>query len=111
MKNYFSGELERHLSACNFLPKDYARSNRIKFITIEDSGTTGLDGATGEDGSSPEKGNNFYDFWWREGMSGKRGREAGRWGLGYFPMQEVSKDPALRPTLVLAIKLAIPTSG
>lgn len=90
-KNYFSSELEQHLKACNFLPKDYARLNRIKFITIEDSGTTGLDGATGEDGSSPEKGNNFYDFWWREGMSGKRGREAGRWGLGKTTFHMASK--------------------
>lgn len=90
-KKYFTNELERHLSACNFLPKDYASANRIRFITIEDSGTTGLDGATGEDGSSPEKGNNFYDFWWREGMSGKRGREAGRWGLGKTTFHMASK--------------------
>lgn len=89
--NYFSSELEHHLGACNFLPKDYGRSNRIKFIAIEDFGTTGLDGATGEDGSRPEKGNNFFDFWWREGMSGKRGREAGRWGLGKTTFHMASK--------------------
>lgn len=91
VRNYFSSELEHHLSAFNFLPKDYGRANRIKFIAIEDFGTTGLDGATGEDGSSPEKGNNFFDFWWREGMSGKRGREAGRWGLGKTTFHMASK--------------------
>lgn len=90
-RNYFSRELEHHLGACNFLPQDYVRSNRIKFIAIEDFGTTGLDGATGEDGSRPEKGNNFFDFWWREGMSGKRGREAGRWGLGKTTFHMASK--------------------
>ena len=90
-KNYFSSELEHHLGACNFLPKDYASSNPIKFIAIEDFGTTGLDGATGEDGSRPEKGNNFFDFWWREGMSGKKGREAGRWGLGKTTFHMASK--------------------
>lgn len=90
-RTYFSSELEHHLGACNFLAKDYVSSNRIKFIAIEDFGTTGLDGATGEDGSRPEKGNNFFDFWWREGMSGKRGREAGRWGLGKTTFHMASK--------------------
>jgi hypothetical protein len=90
-RKYFSSELEQHLSACNFLPQDYVRSNRIKFIAIEDFGTSGLDGATGEDGSRPEKGNNFFDFWWREGMSGKRGREVGRWGLGKTTFHMASK--------------------
>jgi hypothetical protein len=79
--DYFNG-LESHLKACNLLPPDYKEGNRVSFLTIEDFGTTGLDGITGEDGSRPEKGNNFFDFWWREGMSGKSGGVAGRWGLG-----------------------------
>lgn len=91
VRDYFSSELEHHLDSCNFLPKDYSKANRIKFIAIEDFGTTGLDGATGEDGSRPEKGNNFFDFWWREGMSGKSGREAGRWGLGKTTFHMASK--------------------
>lgn len=79
--DYFNG-LESHLEACNLLPSDYNNGDRVTFLTIEDFGTTGLDGITGEDGSRPERGNNFFDFWWREGMSGKGGRVAGRWGLG-----------------------------
>ncbi len=90
-RSYFIGRLESHLKACDILPQDYRISDRIRFLTIEDFGTTGLDGATGEDGRRPEKGNNFFDFWWREGMSGKRGREAGRWGLGKTTFHIASK--------------------
>lgn len=89
--NYLSGDLEQHLKACDLLPADYKELNRVRFITIEDFGTTGLDGATGKDGGSPEKGNNFYDFWWREGMSGKSGHQAGRWGLGKTTFHIASK--------------------
>lgn len=81
MMDYFEG-LESHLTACNLLPSEYNNDDKVTFLTIEDFGTTGLDGITGEDGRRPEKGNNFFDFWWREGMSGKSGRVVGRWGLG-----------------------------
>lgn len=79
VKSYFE-KLETHLVASNLLPSDY-ENPMISFLTIEDFGTTGLDGATGEDGSRPEK-SNFFDFWWREGKSHKSGKEGGRWGLG-----------------------------
>lgn len=53
----------------------------LRFLTIEDFGTTGLDGDIGDGERRPE-GSNFYDFWYREGISRKAGRKAGRWGLG-----------------------------
>ena len=90
-RDYLSSNLEQHLKICYLLPDDYKESNRIRFVIVEDFGTTGLDGATGEDGCRPEKGNNFYDFWWREGISGKGGREAGRWGLGKTTFHMISK--------------------
>jgi len=90
-RDYLGGNLERHLETCSYLAPDYKESTRFSFITIEDFGTTGLDGATGEDGRRPEKGNNFYDFWCREGISGKGGREAGRWGLGKTTFHMISK--------------------
>lgn len=81
VRDYFD-DLEPHLRACNLQPPDYSNSDRISFLTIEDFGTTGLDGATGEDGRRPRERSNFYNFWWYEGKSRKSGREAGRWGLG-----------------------------
>ncbi|MBT9147253.1 MAG: hypothetical protein DDT32_01006 [Syntrophomonadaceae bacterium] len=72
-----------HLAACEFNLPDLTREASLHFLTIEDFGTTGLDGATGEGATRPEKGtSNFFDFWWREGISGKKETRAGRWGLG-----------------------------
>ena len=83
VKQYFDS-LIPHIKACGLPEHIYTNPSisMISFLTIEDFGTTGLDGKTGEDGSFPPKGNNFYDFWWREGGSGKSGQKAGRWGLG-----------------------------
>lgn len=83
VKQYFDS-LIPHIKACNLPVNIYSNPSisTIPFLIIEDFDTTGLDGRTGEDGSFPPKGNNFYDFWWREGGSGKSGQKAGRWGLG-----------------------------
>lgn len=59
----------------------------MKCLVAEDYGTTGLDGPT-----NPDAGyGNFYNFWWREGMSQKIGQRAGRWGLGKTTFHIVSK--------------------
>lgn len=72
-----------HLCASDFdLPCD---SGKISFLTIEDFGTTGLNGDTGRSDS------NFYNFWWREGISDKSGRSGGRWGLGKTTFHLVSQ--------------------
>lgn len=77
----FTCDLDRHLKACKLFPESLKNRN-INYLVIEDFGTTGLDGLTFEDGFRPEKKSNFYNFWWCEGKSLKKGIEAGRWGLG-----------------------------
>lgn len=88
-KKFFDG-LEDHLLSANFYPSELGR-DEVPFITIEDFGTTGLDGFTGEDGKRPEGKNNFYNFWWYEGKSEKTGKERGRWGLGKTTFHVASK--------------------
>jgi hypothetical protein len=78
--NQYFETLEPHLEASS-IPANSSHNGEMTFLTIEDFGTTGLDGSTGEDGSRPEK-SNFFDFWFREGISRKGGGVAGRWGLG-----------------------------
>jgi len=91
VEQYLLGLID-HLRACDLLPQEYTSSDFLRFLTIEDFGTTGLDGPTGEKGPRPEKGrSNFFDFWWREGISGKKKTRAGRWGLGKTTFHIVSK--------------------
>jgi hypothetical protein len=77
----FLSNLENHLKATNFHFSG-VNNDVIPYLAIEDFGTTGLDGKTGEDGDFPGGKNNFYNFWWWEGKSGKSGKDRGRWGLG-----------------------------
>lgn len=86
----FFRNLENHLMATNFYPSELER-DEVPFITIEDFGTSGLDGATGEGGERPDGKNNFYNFWWYEGKSEKTGKERGRWGLGKTTFHVASK--------------------
>lgn len=90
VRDYLGGDLECHLKACE-LPSPDTIPDRMRFLAIEDFGTSGLDGPTGEDGHRPEERSNFYNFWWCEGKSKKSGREAGRWGLGKTTFHIVSK--------------------
>jgi len=90
LREYFDG-LKDHLQASNFPLTHFESSDTIPFLTVEDFGTTGLDGVTGEDGRRPEERSNFYNFWWCEGKSLKRGQEAGRWGLGKTTFHIVSR--------------------
>jgi len=78
-------DIIQRLRACQFQFPESPTS--VPYLTIEDFGTTGLDGAV-----EPDAGNgNFYNFWWREGISQKTGRKAGRWGLGKTTFHIVSK--------------------
>jgi hypothetical protein len=77
--------LAPHLEACGFpVP---GSDTPAHYLTIEDYGTTGLDGSV-EPGVAA---GNFYNFWWREGISEKSGQKAGRWGLGKTTFHIVSK--------------------
>jgi hypothetical protein len=72
-------DLNPHLSACNIKTRYYPER---EILIIEDFGTTGLDGEITWSGQCPPQSSNFYDFWWSEGRSEKRGTKAGRWGVG-----------------------------
>jgi len=83
--------LNSHLEAAVLLPAAYNGSETIKFIVIEDFGTSGLDGEVYERPTErPARRSNFYNFWWCEGKSYKAGKEAGRWGLGKTTFHMIS---------------------
>jgi hypothetical protein len=78
--------LKKHLDAAGFYPDTSIQQN-IRYIILEDYGTTGLDGEI-----KPEiREGNFYNFWWREGISEKSNMKCGRWGLGKVTFYVVSE--------------------
>jgi len=86
INNFLDNELKDHLSACSLIdggkyPED------ISYIVLEDFKTTGLDGPYDYDA----RDGNFYNFWWREGISEKGGKRAGRWGLGKITYHILSR--------------------
>ena len=87
---YLAG-LKDHLIESRYYPEDFESCNSVRFLTIEDFGTSGLDGNIGE-GQRPKKGeSNFWDFWWREGISGKQATKLGSFGLGKTTFHLTSK--------------------
>jgi hypothetical protein len=88
---FITRELESHLEACQIIGDEYRNRDRFSFVTIEDFGTTGLDGSITKKVDPLESRSNYYNFWWREGISKKKGKEAGRWGLGKTTFHMASK--------------------
>ncbi|MDG6999569.1 MAG: hypothetical protein JRN15_10685 [Nitrososphaerota archaeon] len=86
---YLKG-LSEHLKAAGFPEPHSLSSEFLRTICIEDFGTKGLTGSFNASDQRPEV-SNYYDFWWREGKSSKKGREAGRWGLGKNTFHLASK--------------------
>lgn len=84
--NFLDNTLKEHLIACNIL-HGHEYPEFIPFLILEDFGTTGLDGPYNPDA----RDGNFYNFWWREGISQKTEQKAGRWGLGKITFHIVSK--------------------
>jgi len=83
---FLDNTLKSHLKPCGFI-KDVEYPLEISYLLLEDFNTTGLDGPyepNAEDG-------NFYNFWWREGISDKSGQRGGRWGLGKTTYHIISK--------------------
>ena len=78
--DYYS-ELVPHVRSCGF-PFNPETKPEFRYLAIEDFGTIGLDGPITRTGLKSKGRSNYYDFWWREGISLKEGRDAGRWGLG-----------------------------
>jgi hypothetical protein len=83
---FLDNTLKSHLNACDLIDSVEYPEN-MSCLVLEDFDTTGLDGPYEPDARS----GNFYNFWWREGISEKRGRRAGRWGLGKTTFHIVSK--------------------
>lgn len=79
----FLDGLQPHLSACNF--GNLSLCDNISYLVLEDFETTGLNGDTKWPSDS-----NFSKFWHGEGTSLKRGRMAGRWGLGKTTFHMIS---------------------
>jgi hypothetical protein len=71
---FYEGLIE-HSKMANTYPNELKDLKSMPILLIEDFGTTGLDGPFNKPG-------NFFNFWWREGISGKTGKSRGRWGLG-----------------------------
>jgi len=86
IEGFLDNTLKKHLIACGLLFKDYPVD--IKCLLLEDFGTSGLDGDYRPDAKD---NGNFYNFWWREGISQKLGQKAGRWGLGKTTFHLISK--------------------
>jgi hypothetical protein len=84
--NFLDDTLKSHLNACDLIDSGEYPEN-ISCLVLEDFNTTGLDGSYEPDAKS----GNFYNFWWREGISEKKGQRAGRWGLGKTTFHIVSK--------------------
>lgn len=83
---FLGDELKKHLIACGFLKDNHFPEN-IPCLLLEDFGTTGLNG----DYDPGAGAGNFYNFWWREGISEKTQGKAGRWGLGKTTFHIISK--------------------
>ena len=78
------GGLNRHLTAPdNGLLEPPDAGDPLRFLAIEDFGTTGLTGDVSQlDIRDDDEQNNFFYFWRNIGRSGKSGDQLGSWGLG-----------------------------
>jgi len=79
--NPYYSDLLSHVQSCGF-KLDAATKDEFTYLLIEDFGTRGLDGPITRTEVSDGQKSNYYNLWWREGISRKEGRDAGRWGLG-----------------------------
>jgi RNA polymerase-interacting CarD/CdnL/TRCF family regulator len=89
--DYHYSNLIPHVESCGLLPQYYASPEPIQFLTVEDFGTTGLDGPVSREEFKNGEGGNYYNFWWCEGKSQKAGHSAGRWGLGKISFHVASE--------------------
>jgi hypothetical protein len=58
------------------------QNSKCPFLLFEDFGTTGLIGDINQAFEDEEINNPFFYFFRAEGLSGKRGNDLGRWGVG-----------------------------
>ncbi len=84
LSNDLFGGLSEHLVANGSgLVSPPSVDDRIRFLAIEDFGTTGLIGDPDQlQDHDDQSEDNFYYFWRNVGRSGKRAGTLGKWGLG-----------------------------
>lgn len=76
--------LRPHFSACE-IDVTAIESDSARVLVIEDFQTRGLTGRTDD-----FDGENFHNFWRRHGLSAKKGKSGGRWGLGKLVFSSAS---------------------
>ena len=90
-KRYFKGGWDHFHAEGSGLREAPAREDRCRFITYEDSGTTGLTGDIDQYHEVADVRNPFYYFFRAEGQSNKLESGRGRWGLGKFVFPRSSR--------------------
>ncbi|MFK0033579.1 hypothetical protein [Pseudomonas monteilii] len=85
----FSDKWESHFVAGELIDKNQIPS-KIKFLVIEDFGTSGLEGAY-NDSSLEGQGENWNAFWFREGEGAKSNRSNGGAGQGKITLYLASQ--------------------
>ena len=90
-KRYFKGGWDHFQAEGNGLREVPGRDEPCRFITYEDSGTTGLTGDIDQYHEVADVRNPFYYFFRAEGQSNKLETGRGRWGLGKFVFPRSSR--------------------
>ena len=90
-KRYFKGGWDHFQAEGNGLREAPGRGEPCRFITYEDSGTTGLTGDIDQYHEVTDVRNPFYYFFRAEGQSNKLETGRGRWGLGKFVFPRSSR--------------------
>ena len=86
---YYAGLVD-HARASRILEDGMGKDTSVRLLLVEDFNTVGLTGSIVRE-QMPEGGSsNYYNFWWREGVAEKQGRQGGRWGLGKITLHAVS---------------------
>lgn len=88
-RSIFSDDWVKHFSAGGLIESDQ-RPTRMKFLIIEDFGTTGLEGCY-TDSSREGSIENWNAFWFREGEGAKTTRSNGGAGQGKITLYLASK--------------------
>jgi hypothetical protein len=89
LEKYITDEAWKHFTADNNgLISPPTKSDKCKYLVVEDFNTTGLVGD--ETIAEPQLGNAFYYFMRAEGQSGKEGGDRGRHGIGKYVFSKAS---------------------
>ncbi|HRN52131.1 MAG TPA: hypothetical protein PK788_01415 [Gemmatimonadaceae bacterium] len=88
-RSIFSDDWMKHFKAGGLI-RDSAKPKKMKFLIIEDFGTTGLEGSYTDSGVEGQ-GENWNAFWFREGEGAKPSRSNGGAGQGKITLYLASQ--------------------